>query len=184
MVNEQTDGWTRWEPSIAKSANWALAEAVEAFEPLGYDAGEECAWWLKNESLRNYPHTITWVLCNAGVLEGFFAICSGVLELELPHSNPDDVVQNVKWPCSVIKWMCRRGGKRPDGREYDGRPLINQAIARGKEVGTVQGNVALVIEPFDDFIADKLLERHDFLRKARQGQLWMPLYGDNDLLLP
>ncbi len=185
MVQDKIDdGWTRWEPAIAKSANWTLAEAIRAFEPPDYVAGRECARWLKEESLVDYPHTITWVLCNAGVIEGFFAICSGVFELELPHSRPEDDVQSVKWPCSVIKWMCRRGGHRPGGGEYDGRPIINQAIARAKAVGKTQGNVALVIEPFDEVIAGKLLKRHEFLRMARQGQLWMPLYEGNDLLVP
>jgi hypothetical protein len=161
-----------------------VAEAIEAFEPLKNDDGEECARWLKEMSLIDYPHTVTWVLCNAGVLEGFFAMCSGVMELELPHTLPSDEVQSVKWPCSVIKWMCRRDGKRPDGTEYDGLPIINHAIYRAREVAKHQGNVALFIVPSNEVIARKLLEEHEFLRQVKQGQLWVPLFEEDDLLYP
>jgi len=184
MVQEQTDGWVRWDPVIAKSASWGLAEAVEAFEPLENLDGQECARWLKEESLKNYPHTVTWVLCRAGIVEGFFAMCSGAMELELPDSRPDDKVQSVKWPCSVVKWMCRRRGRRSDGAEYSGLPIINHAIYRAKEVAKYQGNVALFIEPSNDTIAEKLVAEHTFLRRVTQGQLWVPLFEKDELLYP
>lgn len=189
---EHTDGWTRWDPSIAKSANWTLSNAVRDFQPLDNEDGEECARWLKEQSLDDYPLTVTWVLCAGGKIEGFFAMCSGVMELELPHSTPNDEVRSVKWPCSVIKWMCRHGGERPGGGEYEGAPIINHAIYRAREVATYQGNVALFIEPSNPVIAQKLLEQHTFLRQAQQGQLddrqlgqlWVPLFDNHILLYP
>lgn len=178
------DGWTRWEPSLAKSANWTVAKAIEDFRPPENEDGEECARWLQENALYDYPQTITWVKCNGGVLEGFFAICSGTMELELPHPKPSDEIKSSKRPCSVIKWLCRRGGKRPDGTEYDGLPIINHAIYRAREVADLQGNVALFIEPANDEIATKLLERYEFLRRANEGQLWIPLFDKSDLLYP
>jgi hypothetical protein len=184
MSQEQTDGWIRWDETTAKSANWNVTEAVQAFEPVQNEDGEECARWLKEAALYDYPRTITWVLCNAGVLEGFFAMCSGTLELELAHSRPNEESQSVKWPCSVIKWMCRRHGKRPDGTEYDGLPIINHAIYRAKEVAEHQGNVALFIEPSNPTIAGKLEHQYPFLRRVNEGQLWMPIFDEHQLLVP
>lgn len=184
MVQGETDGWTRWDEATAKSANWTVANAVKAFEPLNNDDGEECARWLKEDALNDHPHTVTWVLCNGGVLEGFFAMCSGTLELELPVTSPGEEVGSVQWPCSVIKWMCRRDGHRPDGSLYDGLPIINHAIYRAKEVAKHQGNVALFIEPSNAVIAEKLLQQYPFLRRVKEGQLWMPLFDKYQLLMP
>jgi hypothetical protein len=184
MAQGETDGWTRWDEATAKSANWAVANAVADFEPLKNDDGEECARWLKEEALKDYPLTVTWVLCNGGVLEGFFAMCSGTLELELPRLEPNEGIQTVKWPCSVIKWMCRRDGERPDGTEYDGLPLINHAIYRAKEVAKYQGNAALFIEPANSVVAGKLLDQYAFLRQVKEGQLWIPLFDEHQLLMP
>jgi len=183
MVQGESNGWTRWD-TTARSADWTVANAVETFAPLKNDDGEECGRWLKEESLNDYPHTVTWVLCNGGVLEGFFAMCSGTLELELPRTDPREEIESVQWPCSVIKWMCRRDGKRPDGTEYDGLPIINHAIYRAKEVATHQGNVALFIEPSNPVIAEKLLGQYPFLRRVKEGQLWMPLFDKYELLTP
>jgi len=186
-MEQQDDGWTRWDPAAAKSPNWTLPHAVRDFVPLDNEDGEECARWLKEQSLVDYPLTVTWVLCNAGVVEGFFAICSGVMELELPHSKPSDQVRSVKWPCSVVKWMCRRGGERPGGGEYEGGPIINHAIYRAQEVTSLQGNVALIIEPSNEVIAGKLLKQHTFLRQVKQGQLgqlWVPVFEKDTFLHP
>jgi hypothetical protein len=179
LAGDEVDGWVQWVPTIAKSANWSLSEAIEAFEPLEYEAGSACARWLKESALLQWPQTVTWVLFRNGLVEGFFAMRSGIVELDLPKTGPGDSADAIIRPCSVVEWLCRRRGD-----EFDGRPLINQAIYRAREVGKTQGNIALVIEPFNATIGKILLAEHDYLSETAQGHLWLPLYEPNDLLMP
>lgn len=179
-IGDEPDGWVPWVPSNAKSANWSLPEAIEAFEPLEYEAGSACADWLKEAALLQWPQTVTWVLFRNGLIEGFFAMRSGIVELDLPGPGAgDDHSDPIVRPCSVVEWLCRRRGD-----EFDGGRLINQAIYRAREVGKTQGNIALVIEPFDRTIAKILRREHDYLKETAQGHLWLPLYGPEDQLMP
>ena len=177
-VEQKIEGWTRWQPLHADSAAWDdLAEAVEAFEPPCNPAGEECAEWLKEQALHDYPHTATWVLFKSGLIEGFFAISSGLLEISYPDSGQDGEVEKEKWPCSQIKWLCKR-----DRGKFHGRSMFMQAAFQASEVAKLQGNVALVIDPFDSKTAAVLERRHEFLRRSDQGQLWLPLYPEKELI--
>lgn len=81
-----------------------------------------------------------------------------------------------RWPCSQIKWLCRH-----DQGKFLGRVIFEQAAYTAQRVTEFQGNVALVIEPFDDTIAKILESKLKFLRRADQGQLWIPLHRDADL---
>jgi hypothetical protein len=176
---KKTEGWIRWGPAAAGSAAWDdLAEAVETFEAPCNDAGEACERWLKEEALDNYPHTATWVLFNAGLIHGFFAICSGVVKISYPNgADKQAEVEKENWPCSQIKWLSKR-----EGGKFRGRSIFRQATIRALEVAALQGNVALVIDPYDDETAALLHERHSFFRTADQGQLWVPLYPEEDLI--
>ncbi len=49
------------------------------------------------------------------------------------------------------------------------------------EVAELQGNIALMIDPYDDDTADMLLSKYDFLRSAKHGQLWLPLQRQGDI---
>lgn len=182
MTEDNREGWIRWEPGEA-NRNEMLKAAVEEFEPPckdvgeasaellmeGKDAGEAAAKWLMEESLADHPHSVTWVLYNSNRVQGFFAICSSSLTVTLPaEGNLEEA--SVTWPCSKILWLCKR-----EGSKFDGRILFRQAAARASEVARLQGNVALVIEPYDDGVAERLISRHKFIRAADQGQLWLPL---------
>ncbi len=178
MVQEQKDGWIRWRPEIADSKGYEdLAEAIEAFEPPCNEAGEECAEWLKNQSLSEYPSIVTWVMFHNGLVHGFFAISSNVFTISSPHPSGNGE-EKKKLPCSQIKWLCKR-----DQGKFLGRTIFEQAAYTASQVAELQGNVALVIEPFDDTIAGVLEKRLTFLRTAEQGQLWVPLYSDEELTL-
>jgi hypothetical protein len=180
MVSEKREGWVRWRPEIAESTVWEdLAEAIADFEPPCNEAGEECAGWLKEQSLLDYPFTATWVLFHASRVHGFFAISSNILSIDYTNSPRESGVAKENWPCSQIKWLCKR-----EGGKFRGATIFKQAAYTAKRVAMFQGNVALVIEPFDDPTAALLQERHEFLRTAEQGQLWLPLYRDEDLFVP
>ncbi|HWJ43364.1 MAG TPA: hypothetical protein VNR67_08020 [Solirubrobacterales bacterium] len=176
MVQDKKNAWIHWRPEIADAAGWEdLAEAIQDFEPPCNEAGEECALWLKEHSLEDFPLTATWVLFLNGIVHGFFAMSSSSFTISNPHpSRPEEVVTET-WPCSQIKWLCRRNQGK-----FIGRTFFDQAVYTADRVAKLQGNVALVIEPFDDVIAGILTERHHFLRTADQGQLWIPLYPEED----
>lgn len=170
MMQEEREGWVRWTPAVARSRGWEdLAEAVEDFRAPCEGAGSACERWLKEESLDEWPRTVTWVMFHAGLVQGFFAICSSSINITMPDGKKE------MWPCSKIVWLSRRD--RREGGKFKGQTLFMQAASRAGEVGEIQGNVALVIEPFDDRIAKLLELRHEFLRTANQGQLWLPLYA-------
>lgn len=177
MADENRTGWIRWRPEIAESAAWAdLAEAVEEFEPPCNEAGEECARWLKEQSLSDYPFTATWVMFHNGLVHGFFAMSSNTFTIRYLSSSEEGGDARERWPCSQIKWLCRH-----DQGKFLGRVIFEQAAYTAQRVTEFQGNVALVIEPFDDTIAEILESKLKFLRRADQGQLWIPLHRDADL---
>jgi hypothetical protein len=170
-AGDAADGWVPWIPATAESADTGLTDAIGTFEPLNYIAGAAGARWLKESSLMQWPQTVTWVLYRDGLIEGFIALRSGIVELPLARARVWEKQVTYRWPCTVVEWMCRR-----DGDAFDGKRLINQAIYRAREVGKTQGNVALVIEPFDAKIKEILLKEHDYLSPTGQGHLYLPLY--------
>jgi hypothetical protein len=173
------DGWVQWIPATEKSADKGLSKAIQDFEPLPNEAGSACARWLKESSLMQWPQTVTWVLYRNGLVEGFIAMRSGIVELDIPRKKVWEKGETVPWPCTVVEWMCRRAGD-----DFDGKRLINQAIYKATQVGETQGNAALVIEPFSPRIREILLREHDYLRRTGQGHLWLPLNNPEDHLLP
>jgi hypothetical protein len=178
MEKGDREGWVRWTPEIAESRAYEdLAEAIDDFRAPCEVAGMECEKWLKNAALSDYPNTVTWVLFHAGLVQGFFVICSGTITIERPGTSDGEPAKTEMWPSSRIVWLCRRD--KHEGGKFEGRTFFRQAWARAVEVGKIQGNAALVIEPFDDRIARILELRYDFFRTADQGQLWLPLYAQD-----
>jgi hypothetical protein len=170
VFDDQREGWIRWRPELAESGKYEhIVEAIDAFVPPCNLAGDACDTWLKENSLDDYPYTATWILYTQGMLHGFFALRSSVIAMTF-NDRGKEWTQPL--PCSQIAWLCKR-----DGGKFHGRAIINSAIGRALEVAQIQGNVALVIEPFDEDVAELLQSRHDFFRAAEHGHLWMPLYA-------
>jgi hypothetical protein len=81
----------------------------------------------------------------------------------------------VRWagetiPASEIRWIAKHAESDLGGEE-----LLTQAIWIAEQVAEVQGNTALVIDPYDGETAKMLLDHYRFLWSARHGQLWLPL---------
>jgi hypothetical protein len=170
VLEDQREGWIRWRPELAESGEYEeVAEAIEEFVPPCNIAGETCGEWLKTSALRDYPYTATWILYHQGMIHGFFALRSSVISTTIQDGGRE---WKEPLPCSQVVWLCKR-----DGGKFHGRAIINAAIGRAQEVAAVQGNVALVIEPFDDDVAELLQSRHEFFRAAEHGHLWVPLYS-------
>lgn len=181
IAAKEIEGWLRWRPEFIDSAAYEeVVEAVHNFKPVDNEAGHMSARWLKEEALTDDQMTGTWLFYRGQRLQGYVCICSGNLTLH------DDgranafrrrlkALPGVRYagelvPASKIRWM----GRHVEG-SYGGEVLLNHASRVAKEVAGWQGNMALVVDPYDDATAEFLQDKYSFLRSARHGQLWLLL---------
>ncbi len=166
------EGWIRWWPGREKEQAFAdVARAVEEFQPVPRKAGKAAAQWLKTEAIRDYPATVTWLNYESGRIEGFFAIRSGNFLLKESSNWRPRKRENLLKPASHIIWMCRHADSKIRGDR-----LISRAAGVASEVTRLQGNIALVINPYDGDTARMLAEKYAFLQcDPRSGQLWLPV---------
>lgn len=181
LTGEKGSGWVRWTPDKSRSPVWEyLAEAIADFRAPCENAGPSCELWLKEEALDEFPETVTWVLFDEGVVQGFFAICSSTFSMALPASG-GGAPQTVTKPCVKVVWICRRD--KEEGGSVPGAALFRQALYQAKEMGG-DGNLLLLVEPFNEWMATLLKLHYPQLRDADQGQLWMPLDLENGFPSP
>lgn len=185
LGDDEIYGWYRWRPGRAESLAYEdIAEAVENFEPLDKDAGYMSAKWLKEQSLKDYPSTATWILYKDQRVHGYIAICSGNVTIHDP-GRANAFRRKIAGlaggryagelvPASEIRWIA----KHVDSK-FDGKVLLEQAIRVAEKVAEVQGNVALVIDPYDEETAAMLKDNFRFLWSAKKGQLWLRLPDPN-----
>lgn len=178
-MQDQGEYWYRWKPSSAESGVYDdIAEAIEAFEPVDHPAGHAAAEWLKNSALDDYPSTATWIAYRKQRVEGYFAMCSGEVLLYGRHRSKwlvrkgrrREHVLHPRQPASLITWMCKH-----KHASITGRTILLHAAYIAMRVGELQGNIALVIDPFDDDTAAFWQERFEFLSSATPNRLWLPL---------
>jgi len=183
----ETRGWYRWRRQYADDIAYAdIAEAIEAFRPIDNPAGHDSARWLKQYSADDYPSTATWLFYEDRRVHGFFSICSGNVQLHddgrkrgfrrVISGLPGRRYAGLLEPASEIRWWGRHVESTITGRE-----LLEQATLVATEVAEIQGNIALVIDPYDEATAKMLLDQYDFFRSAKHGQLWLPLQGQEEL---
>lgn len=164
-------GWFRWRPGREKQLGFEeIAQAVRDFEPVPHEAGFAAATWLKEVSLRDHPATATWLNYENGRIEGFFAIRSGSFRLKerATHRLPG---RGIRKPASQIIWMCKHAEA-----QIRGDRLISRAVGIASDVAVLQGNIALVINPYDGATGKMLRDKYAFLHcEGRSGQLWLPV---------
>lgn len=181
---QQGEYWYRWRPEFAESAAYAdIAEAVDHFEPVDNDAGRAAAAWLKNSALGDYPSTATWLAYHNQRIEGFFAICSSEVTLyerqRKKHLGREGRSRehrlHPQQPASLITWL----GKHVNAA-MAGDSILHYAAYIATQVAEQQGNIALVLDPFDEETAEFWRDRYSFLRSAKAGRLWIPLHDEED----
>lgn len=166
------EGWIRWRPGREKELAYSdVAKAVEEFEPVPHKAGRAAANWLKTEAIQDYPATVTWLNYENGRVEGFFAIRSGSFRLKETGGKRLRRNANLLKPASHIIWMCKHADAKIRGDR-----LISRATGVAFDVTQYQGNIALVINPFDNETAQMLTDKYAFLQcDPQSGQLWLPV---------
>lgn len=184
MTEDQGEFWYRWRPAFAESAAYEdIAEAIENFEPVNNDAGRAAAHWLKHSALDDYPSTATWLAYRDQRIEGYFAICSTELTLYerqrkrhlRRRGRRREHVLHPQQPASLITWL----GKHAKAT-MSGTAILRHAAYIASQVAELQGNIALVVDPYDESTGEFWLERYSFLRSAKPGRLWIPLHDDED----
>lgn len=181
LTRREFKGWLRWRPEYLDSIAYKeVVEAINAFEPVDNKAGRMSAKWLKEEALVDDKMTGTWLMYMNGRLQGYVSVCSGNASLHddgranafrrTLRGLPGVRYAGELIPASEIRWMGRHVKSA-----FSGEVLLNHAMRIASEVAELQGNTALVIDPYDDDTADLLLERYRFLRSAKKGQLWLRL---------
>lgn len=164
------DGWIPWSPAKARHFAYRdIAQAIGDFEPVDREAGLAAARWLKEDAADDHPASVTWLYYDSGRIDGFFAIRSGNFLLS---SKPKGARRrrSVLKPASEITWMCKHAQATMSGQS-----LLMRAASLVRKVAVHQGNIALVINPYDTATAEMLHSKHSFLSSARSGQLWLPV---------
>lgn len=182
MALNQGEYWYRWRPEFAESAAYAdIAEAVENFEPVDNNAGHAAAAWLKHSSLNDYPSTATWLAYYKQRIEGFFAICSAEITLyerqRKKHlsrrGRSREHRLHPQQPASLITWL----GKHAKA-SLPGDSILSYAAHIATQVAELQGNIALVVDPYDDETAKFWRDRYGFRSANPGGRLWIPLHDE------
>jgi hypothetical protein len=168
-LEERDRGWFLWTPDKTESPNnWVygdIAQAVDAFEPVDRPTGHIAARWLKNEGLKTYPESETWLLYEQGRLEGFFSIRkSGLLVTgkKLP-------LRRTK-PACEITYLCKGSHSDIEGDRLIGRAAVVAAQMWRKR------DITLILDPHDVETAKFLCRKYVFWEVTPDYKhLWMPL---------
>lgn len=179
FLEERGEDWIRWTPDTAKAPE--LAAAVQAFEPLGCDAGHEAASWLKQTALQNHGSTVTYLMVADGRVEAFYAICSAQVRLTKRErrdlrDREEELLLHPIQPASLLAWIARHR----DSSNGLGYQILLHALSTAQAVAELQGNIAFVLDPFDEESAEMWDRSYGFRRsqeELRSGlrRRWMPL---------
>jgi hypothetical protein len=187
------DGWVRLMPEVVEDLGenqHHLLDAVEEFESLDNDAGRAATTWLKESALVWHGTTITWLLLKNRRVDAFYASASASVLLSQRDNErlrgrrpPDEVWIPRRQPASLIAWIAKRADS-PDA----GRMAVMHAFGAAVQVAELQGNMALVLDPYDEETAQMWMRwpHLNFGRSAverigsedpepRPRRLWTPL---------
>ena len=177
-IADGDEAWFRWTRATSKlDAEEKIASLIRAFEPVEREAGQAAAKWLKDHSLPNDPGTITWVWIKNGAVVGFYAIRSASVDLtqrlrrKLLWSRSDKD-HHPSQPASQISWICRSR----DGGEGAGKKIMLHAYTTAASVSELQGNIAVVVEAYDESAAE-YWRQQGFVKTGGKNkqQLWSPI---------
>jgi len=136
-----------WTPEEADAHPW-LVGAVAAFESVDTDAGREAARWLQEDALDNDGSTKTYLIVDDGVVEGFFACCTGSVRITEAEAEGIGVDHHPELPAFLVAWVARRR----DGA-LTGEALMLAAYGLARYLSESVGLVAFALDPLDEGIA-------------------------------
>ena len=138
-----------------------IAEAVAAFEgDPRHEVSAEGVDWLKRSAVHERA-CVTRLLFNAGRLAAFYALASAEIHITRPKELERlGMLGGSRVPASHIEWIIR-------SRDFKGvgqRVLLHATLA-ARDVASIQGNLVLSLDPYDDGTA-KMWREFGFVRSA------------------
>ncbi|MCW3019849.1 MAG: hypothetical protein JWN10_2157 [Solirubrobacterales bacterium] len=184
--------WVRFTPEVVEDLGGdrhLLLDAVDEFESLPTDAGRAATSWLRERALDEYGSSVTYLMLLERQVEAYYALSSAEVLLSgrdrkralKGRSNSYEV--SPRQPASLIAWTAKR-----NGADACGELILKHAFTSALEVAETQGNIALVLDPYDDETAKMWLRMEcvDFRRSAEArpsangadpvARLWTPLH--------
>jgi hypothetical protein len=190
--------WVRLIPEVVEdmgSYRHLLLDAVARFESLPRNAGIEAAKWLREHALDDYGSSVTYLMLLKKRVEAFYALRSAEVLLSqherkrLLHKRRSEAYEiHPRQPASLIIWTAKRDGADGGCAEL----ILRHAFASAVEVAQSQGNIALVLDPYDEKTAQMWMRmkcvkfrRSAEARPSTNGQqqarrLWTPLHPPNE----
>jgi hypothetical protein len=185
--------WVRFIPEVVEdmgSQQHLLLDAVNNFESVPRPAGMAAATWLRERALDEYGSSVTYLMLLEGLVEAFYALSSA--EVLLSGRDRKRMFAGVRansyevlprQPASLIAWAAKRNG----GCEGCGELILRHAFTSALEVAQSQGNIALVLDPYDEETAEMWMKM-GFVKFRRSAgarhsngtpqvrRLWTPLH--------
>lgn len=168
-----------------------LLGAVDEFESIPREAGREAARWLRERALDEYGTSVTYLMLLERRVEAFYALSSA--EVLLTGRERKQLLRGVRketydvparQPASLIAWAAKRAGAGAQCAEL----ILRHAFTSALEVAQSQGNIALVLDPYDEKTAEMWMRmkfvkfrRSTESRRSPNGteqirRLWTPLH--------
>jgi len=188
QLTAPTDGWHLWTPRTTSAAEFeTIATAVNEFAPdefacEGSRWGQYGAAWLKERAIETYPSIVTRVYLRNGLLEAFYGLSGATVRLTQRHrttAGGGTVGLSPVQPATLLAWF----GLHRDATTSFGE-ILSHAVGVALEVRDLQGSLVLVIDPFDEHVADMLTALYPFRRAVATvpgapRRLWMPLVSSD-----
>jgi hypothetical protein len=171
------EAWFRWTAETAQQQP-RLASAIKEFEAVDTPDGERASDWLKYEALSAYPTVVTWVTVVADVVQGFYGLTGTQVRLSQRDRRRLLAPQKALTPDQPASFITHFARHRTAVLPF--RSILLHAISTAVRVQALQGNVALVLDPHSEQVAEHLSQRYGF-RAARGdtatpvARLWLPL---------
>jgi len=132
----------------------ALAEAVEAFEPVPGPAGESVARWLRERALQEPQEATIRARLSFGRITGVYALCAAQVALAEEARAELGGLHYRTQPAVLLAQFARAADAEGIGSE-----LLEHAVGATRRALWWIGATVLVVDPFDEATDDYWRER-------------------------
>lgn len=135
----------------------ALAEAIDAFQPVPGPAGESVGSWLKERALSEPQEAAVRVRLSDGHVTGVYALCAAQIALSRQERSQIGGVYYRTQPAILIAQFARSADTPGIGDE-----MMLHADATARRALHYIGATTLVVDPFDEDTAEMWRSRFGF----------------------
>jgi hypothetical protein len=166
--------WLEWSPETA-DARPEVREAIAQFESLEHPGGQASADWLREHALDAHPACRTQVLLHRGVVQGYYSLTMGEVELRRA-ARKELAVVHPRQGAVLIVWLARAAEPSVE-RVAD--HLLLHATATARRGAAYVGGVVIALDPYDEATAE-VWARRGFRnsvtkRPGKPARMWQVL---------